>query len=176
LGTAFLFLVFAGAVVSADKDGGNCHEVFGELPGSFLLIIRIENHESDVTGLEKPLKEVKGNATESVSVGNHNFFDQSSACLVQNGTQPFPLEVDAGSNVGNDGMAGVLLAGVLDLMGEVSLLLLVAGGDPAVYETFPVNWGGGAQKSNNVFDGVEPPATGLLAGPDLATDRPTPEC
>ena len=65
------------AVVSTREDVDDGHEVFGKLLlcGTYVVIL---DHECRVVLSTNPFEELKGESTESVLVGNHNFFDISS--------------------------------------------------------------------------------------------------
>ena len=59
--------------MTTDNDGGDGQKVvceFGICTGASTFV---ENHDSCAIALEQPLNKVKGEATQAVSVGNHNF-------------------------------------------------------------------------------------------------------
>jgi DNA-binding transcriptional regulator/RsmH inhibitor MraZ len=64
-------------VVPTREDVDDGHEVFGKLLfcGTYVVIL---DHECRVVLSTNPFKELKGESTEPVLVGNHNFFDISS--------------------------------------------------------------------------------------------------
>lgn len=84
--------------------------------------------------LEDGLEQVKGETTESVSVGNHNLVDSSLEDAFQKGLQSSALEVEARPDVAEDAVEGVAPLEVLDLPLEV--FLLVRGADAGVDDFF----------------------------------------
>jgi len=79
---------------------------------------------------EDPFKQVIAEAAESVAMGNGNFFDHSLESEFQKGLKSFPLEVESGSNVGDDEVVGeaFLHEGNLPLQ----VVALTCGGHSAV--------------------------------------------
>ena len=67
---------------AADEDSVDGKDIFGELLFVGGRLVE-ENHEFCRMEGEYVLEEVEGETTESVSVGNHNLRDNSSACAFQ---------------------------------------------------------------------------------------------
>ena len=70
------------------------------------------------------LKELEGEAAESVAVGNHNFFDIAAHRSVQNGEKAGALPVDTRSDVCDDFVPGAGEAESFNLSFEVVALFL----------------------------------------------------
>ena len=92
------------------------------------------NHELDASLLEEVFQKVNSEATESVSVHDHNFLDISRDCGVHQGQESFALEVKTGSNVADDPMVGKEPLEVFDLPVEICFLGLAA--DPCIGNLF----------------------------------------
>jgi hypothetical protein len=80
--------------------------------------------------LKEPLNQFECEATQSVSIGNHNFGDKSFARQFQNGTKAFASEVDPRPNVCDDSMVWEFFLHVRDLPLEIVFLGL--GGHSAI--------------------------------------------
>jgi len=106
-------------------------EVFSEL----LLrrvFFRIENHDSPTSFPDNGFNESKGDATQSVSVGNHKSSDAPLQAFVQNGLETFSIPVETGTDVFDDDMVWEFLLEELDLSLEV--IALLGCGDPCIDE------------------------------------------
>lgn len=79
----------------------------------------MENQELDTMELKDPLDQFESEAAQPVSVGNHNLSDKSFTCKFQNLTKSLPLEVNSGSNIGDDLVIGELLLHMADLALQV---------------------------------------------------------
>ena len=106
------------------KDGGNCEEVIGELSSIIRgTVSRTVNHEFCPSALKDGLHEVDAETTQSVTVHDHNFFDQVAEHGVQKGNKAFPFKVDAAANVGDDFVIGEGFLKVFLLTSEVLALM-----------------------------------------------------
>ncbi len=86
--------------MSGNKYRGNCEEVIRKFGGGVRGVVRrTVNHEFDPKFCKDGFHEVDGESTQSVSVHDHNFFDISIDCGVQNGRKAFAFEVKAAPNV-----------------------------------------------------------------------------
>ena len=94
------------------------------------VLLSVLNQECCAPLSEDPLNEVKGESTQSVSVGHHNLAYAASLCFTQKGTQPFPFKVDTGSDVGDDSVPWKLCTHMFHLSLEV--IALFGGGNSAV--------------------------------------------
>ncbi len=97
-------------------------EVLGEFVGGASQFW-IENHDLPAVFLNEESEQVKAKAGKSVAVGNHRRELVSAQKSFQYGTQSFPLEVEAASDVLNDFCLGVEVAHSLDLSLQVIALL-----------------------------------------------------
>lgn len=82
------------------------------------------NHERELNAVEvaDAFEEVEGKSTDAVSSGRHNVLDSAAVDSFQKGRKPGPLEVDAGRDVGEDGVAWVCAREELFLAFEVCSL------------------------------------------------------
>jgi hypothetical protein len=62
----------------------------------------VENHEFCIVALEQTLQELHADASEALSVGNHNFLDSACTDGVQKGEKPGTLPVEAAPDVGDE--------------------------------------------------------------------------
>jgi hypothetical protein len=62
----------------------------------------IRDHEIGSVCLTYVLEELKGESAETVTMGDHNFFDISSHDFVHQPKQAFSFEVEAGPDVADD--------------------------------------------------------------------------
>ena len=106
------------------KDGSNCEEVIGELSSIIRgTVSRTVNHEFCPSAFKDGLHEVDAETTQSVTVHDHNFFDQIAENGVQKGNKAFPFKVDATANVGDDFVIGEGFLKVFLLTSEVLSLV-----------------------------------------------------
>lgn len=96
----------------------------------------VENHESAVVLVEDPLDEFEAEAAEAVSVGNAHLSYSAFKDSFQKGAQTLSLEVDAGTDIGDDLIVWVVPAHFVCLPFEVVPLL--GRGDAAVADSLPV--------------------------------------
>ncbi len=89
------------AVDAASEDLDNGDEV-GDKLGLRGVYSTVENHDPSTVFLDKPLDEFKSKTTQSVSVGNHNFFDKSALAEFQYLAQAFSFKVEAAADIGDD--------------------------------------------------------------------------
>ena len=90
------------------KDGGDGEEVVGEFSGRVFANTFAVNHEPGFSVGENKVDEFLAISAQSVTVHDHNFLDSSAVNSFQNGTQAFPFEVEAGGDVGDKFMIGVV--------------------------------------------------------------------
>ena len=81
------------------------------------------NHEFCASFCKYGVQEVGPKATQSVSVHDHNLFDQSVDNGVQKGFKPFPLEVETAPGIGDELVVRVRFLEVRLLSGKVVLLV-----------------------------------------------------
>ena len=88
------------------KDSGDGKQIVGEFPCVICVILRTVlrtvNHEFCPSALKEGFHKVDGETTQSVSMHDHNFFDQASEDCVQKGNKALPFEVDATPDIGDD--------------------------------------------------------------------------
>ena len=103
--TTFTLLVFSFpitsfAVVSSGENMNDGHEVFSKLGllWRFSMIFAV-NNEFDPKSSEQEFKEVKGDPTKSVAMGNHNASNISVETTLDKLLKSWPLKVDATANV-----------------------------------------------------------------------------
>jgi hypothetical protein len=131
----------------------------------------VENHEFCIVALEQPLQELHADASEPVSVGNHNFLDSACTDGVQNGEKPGALPVETAPDVGDD------------LVSEVSALslkidALVRGADTSVAEEtlrFRFRDGDDAQETLDIGPVIEAFAAPGVGAHGLYLDLFSPE-
>jgi hypothetical protein len=119
--TSSSILRTSSSVVASNEDVNDRQEVFLQLFGARLCLT--VNHDFGSEVPEEPLHQFERESTESVSVGNHNFFEFSSAESFQKGEKTSALPIESRADVGNDFVVWVLLTEVRDLPLEVFLLL-----------------------------------------------------
>jgi len=113
------------------KDGNDGDHVVCELglwTGVIIVFIHDDLHSDP---RKKVLDEIVCEAAESVFVGNAHLSYLALHAEFQKRQEPLALEVDAAGNIRDDLVSGVLVLQLLDLIGQVGLLLL--GGHPGVY-------------------------------------------
>lgn len=81
------------------------------------------NHELHFKAPAQGLEEVEPESAQSVFVGNHNLADTVVEEEVQKGLKTFAAEVEAGPDVFDDSVVGVVVLEVLDLADKVFLLV-----------------------------------------------------
>jgi hypothetical protein len=96
----FSFPITSFAVVSSGENVNDGHEVFSKLGllWRFSMIFAV-NNEFDPKSSEQEFKEVKGDPTKSVAVGNHNASNISVETTLDKLLKSWPLKVDATANV-----------------------------------------------------------------------------
>jgi hypothetical protein len=128
----------AEAILSRHKEGGDGDEVVGQLAlwiegvesGGRSWIALADHHEPDVVALKHVLQQLRGKASESVSVQHGDLVDQAREASVQNGAETLAPEVEATSHFGDDLVVGAEASELGDLALEVGPLLLAR--DPRV--------------------------------------------
>jgi len=113
------------AIVAGHEYGEYGEEVvleFALAAGSRLGTTLVLNHDFTPGTLEDVLDELKGEAAEAISVGDHNLLDVSAHRSVQNGEETGPLPVDARGNVLDDLVLWERILEGLDLSLEGVLL------------------------------------------------------
>ena len=104
-----------------DKAGNDREKVVGEFLLCATIFVFFDNQEpaiapfADVPFADVLEEEIKGETSKSVSVGDHNLADNAAKDGVQKGSQALALEVDTGSDVGDDAVFWVLGAQEVDL-------------------------------------------------------------
>ena len=115
-----------------NEDGGDREEVTGEV--AFVVVfMSTVNHEFRASLCEDELQELASNARKSVAVGN--FRDHALEDAFQKGLQTFTVEVDAASDVPDDGVSRVRFLEVVNLALEVATLFADAGVDVRAFVT-----------------------------------------
>lgn len=92
-------------------------------PGRTSFRQRTVNHEFCASFAEEPFDHFRSVTTESVFVLNDHFFDSSCVYLFQKGNKSLSFEIEAGSDVFDDGVRWVRFLEVSDLSFEVSCLV-----------------------------------------------------
>lgn len=111
--------------------GEHCHDVFCELACSVATRI-VKDRENASCSLDDERHEPESNSRESVPMGYHDFRDSSAHASFQKGAQPRPLEVDSGSDVGNEFVIWIPRPQVILLPFKIRLLF--RGRHPRVHE------------------------------------------
>lgn len=105
--------------MAGNEERGDGEEVIGEIVvcvGSFIATV---NHDPSASFREDEVHDVVAKSCKPVAVHDHNLRDHARECAFQKGTQPLPLEVDAGRDIFDDDVCRVRFFEVTDLPVEI---------------------------------------------------------
>ncbi len=173
-------------VLASDEDRGHCEEVVSELRLR-AGISRVVHHNARACRAEHVLHEVEPEATEAVSVGNHNLPDASCADAFQKGSKSSPPEIEPRPDILNEGLvSGERGPERVGLPREITTL--VDGTDAGIKDTSSsrlrflrrrrggLTRGRDAGESEDVGEGIAPPPSSAAPATDAAISSPASEC